>query len=79
MRAERRTDSARLDTDPIYYEITEESDADVEYDEDGARGGRSTTLEYVPTKCAKRDVVHVMCSGLECGIRPRLHAPTRAR
>lgn len=83
-RAERKLDSSRSNQDSSYFELVESGNEDNEYeniDEDGdvlVESPRTSMLDYTSSKCAKRQVVHVQCRDLECGVRPQL-VSTRAR
>ena len=92
-RAERKLDSSRSSQDSVYFELVEFGNEDNEYenvdeqlpfgnmeDDIGAlvESPRASMLDYTTSKCAKRQVVHVHCRDLECGIRPQL-VSTRAR
>lgn len=92
-RAERKLDSSRSNQDPSYYELIE-SDGDAnEYENfeepttiehfDAAgetliESPRASMLDYTTSQCSKRQVVHIQCRDLECGVRPQL-VSTRAR
>lgn len=85
-KVERKTDSARANDDQSYYEIIE-SDADAmnesvsEVDDEGdmlEETPRASTLDYSTSKCSKRQIVHIQCRDLQCGIRPQT-VSTRAR
>lgn len=95
-KVEKKTDSARSNSDEAYYEIVESSDvqekdtltaasnstAAVELlDDEGdllTESPRASTLDYTTSTCPKRQVIHIQCRDLECGIRPR-STFTRAR
>lgn len=87
-KAERKTDSSRLNQEQKYFELVEavtsaeedeeSSTADYFAEDSLTETPRASTLDYTASKCSKRQVVHVQCRDLECGIRPRLTAP-RAR
>lgn len=77
-----------MSQDQKYYELVEaatseeevedSTPADSSEDEVLTETARASTLDYTSSKCSKRQVIHVQCRGLECGVRPRLAAP-RAR
>lgn len=93
-RAERKLDSSRSHQDSTYYELVESGTDGNEYDnfdepttiehfDDDGNGElvetpRASMLDYTTSKCSKRQVVHIQCRDLECGVRPQL-VSTRAR
>lgn len=92
-RAEKKLDSSRSSQDSSYFELVESGNEDNEYEnlddqlaldnldqDSGALVARprASMLDYTTSKCAKRQVVHVHCRDLECGVRPQL-VSTRAR
>ncbi len=92
-RAERKMDASRSNQDSVYYELVESASDVNEYEnaeeqltfehlsEDGemlVESPRASMLDYTTSKCSKRQVVHVQCRDLECGVRPQL-VSTRAR
>lgn len=88
-RVERKTDASRSSDDQTYYELVESDyesnsstfSSSTELDDEGdllETTPRASTLDYTTSKCSKRQVVHVACRDLECGVRPQ-STSTRAR
>lgn len=91
-RAERKMDASRSNQDSsVYYELVESGSDVNEYenieepltfehldDDMLVESPRASMLDYTTSKCSKRQVVHVQCRDLECGVRPQL-VSTRAR
>lgn len=87
-------DSSRSNQESVYYELIESGADNIDYDNvegqqtfqhalDGddemlIESPRASMLDYTASKCSKRQVIHVQCRDLECGVRPQLSS-TRAR